>query len=280
MLTSIITFLIVTNIVKSAPVLADRKSNNDVKIIRYCGRNLADCILNFECAKTLLCFKNCPTDDVVCTNQCFFENSSPAFNALAECMIKNNCMPDISFSQTKCPFDGKIDGKKGLIENIFLKDNIGKYYVARGWNRGYDCADCQKIQYSGVFGSDQQIRLETHWSSEINGKIKTANNSLIQDSPGTMMTQYKLFGMDVEEHYYLLDWTMDGSWVMFYYCGYTFNREYQGALLLTRGNDFDTLPEGVEARFDQAILNADLSEYLGPLSEWCLPKFNDKCKQF
>jgi hypothetical protein len=197
---------------------------------------------------------------------------------LSLCLKDHDCLPDLSFSDTKCP--SYINGKNGLMKDIFLKNNSGNYYVARGWNSGYDCADCQKLMYNGLLDSEGQFRLETHWSSQLDGKTKTANNSLVQDSPRSMMTKYKLFGMDVEEHYYFLDWTPDGSWVMFYYCGYGFDREYQGALLLTRDYDFDLIPESIENRFDKAILKAGLSEYLGPLNEWCQPKFYERCKNF
>jgi hypothetical protein len=95
-----------------------------------------------------------------------------------------------------------------------------------------------------------------------------------------MTTKYKLFGMNVEEHYYLLDWTNDGSWVMFYYCGYGFGSEYQGGLLLTRNIDFEEIPSDIEIDFDTSIRDARLSDYLGPISEWCKPEFTQECLRF
>ena len=124
------------------------------------------------------------------------------------------------------------------------------------------------------------MRLATHWSSEVDGVLKTANNTLLQDSPNTMMTKYALFGMDVEEHYYLLDWEEDGSWIMFYYCGYGFGSEYQGALLLSRRSDFDVIPAFIEKKFNESISDTGLTEYLGPISSWCQPMFTTECKKF
>ena len=125
----------------------DQQSVKPLKIIQFCGRVLAECILNSQCRNTLRCIKKCPVDQVDCTNNCFFQYSNPIFNHLAECMIKNECLPLISFSKHSCPFGGNISSRKnGLIDQIFLnKDNIGRYYVARGWNRGYDCVSFIKF---------------------------------------------------------------------------------------------------------------------------------------
>ena len=139
---------IIADIVTSMTTALDPVSNDHrkqsvspLKIMKYCGKKLTDCVLSSDCRRTLQCFQKCPSSDVNCTNNCFFQYSNVAFNTLAKCMIENKCLPQLSFSEHSCPYGGKIPNhKNGLIDQIFLdRENIGRYYVARGWNRGYDC---------------------------------------------------------------------------------------------------------------------------------------------
>ena len=253
-------------------------------VIRHCSNLLKRCVFDSGCRDTLNCFKECTASDVECNNNCFFEHSNPIFNDFTDCLITNKCLPALQLSNGKCPYNGNIDNpKRGWSNSVLLgQKNVGKVYIARGWNPTYDCVPCQRATYIGLYDmSDPNVQLFTEWVSENeNGSKRSANYTLVQTGTNTMLTKYNLFGMMVEEHYYMLDWSESGNWVMFYYCGYGFGSQYQGALIVTTEREFDVIPKYLETRFDKAIIDAGLSEYLGPVSSWCKPDYNEECKKF
>jgi hypothetical protein len=92
--------------------------------------------------------------------------------------------------------------------------------------------------------------------------------------------------MPVEEHYYILDATEDGRYVLYFYCGYGFNGEYQGALVYGRRDRIDDsketythLPVEVEQRFAEALKQARLEKYVPvKLEQFCRPTYKEACE--
>lgn len=267
------------------PIFSKKQENiKPFCVIQHCGGLLKNCVFDVACRQTLNCFKDCTASDVECNNNCFFTYSNPIFNDFTNCLITNKCLPGLQLSSESCPYNGNIENpRNGWANSILLgPKNLGKVYIARGWNPTYDCVPCQKATYTGIYNpNDPNVQLFTEWTSESeDGSVRSTNYTLVQTGTNTMLTKYSLFGMDVEEHYYMLDWTEDGKWVMFYYCGYGFGSQYQGALIVTTEKEFDVIPRNIESSFDEAIIYAGLIGNLGPVATWCKPEYNAKCKEF
>lgn len=89
--------------------------------------------------------------------------------------------------------------------------------------------------------------------------------------------------MPVEEHYYIVDATEDSRFVLYFYCGYGFGGEYQGALVYARRDPADKvsvvkLPADVEHRFADALAAAKLTKYVPRLSQFCTPTYKHDCE--
>ncbi len=68
------------------------------------------------------------------------------------------------------------------------------------------------------------------WSAALNGTVRNATYTLEPAAPGVLNTSYELFSLPVEETYYILDYTEDGSYLLYFYCGSLLGSEYTGAV--------------------------------------------------
>ena len=91
---------------------------------------------------------------------------------------------------------------------------------------------------------------------------------------------FSLFGMPVEEHYYIVDYTSDYRFILYFYCGFGFGGEYQGALVYGRRGHGEVLPVEVEERFAVKLKALSLEKYVSALKEFCVPTFNASCENF
>ncbi len=101
-----------------------------------------------------------------------------------------------------------------------------------------------------------------------------------------MFSAGSLFGMPVEEHYYIIDATEDYRFILYFYCGFGYGGEYQGALVygkLDRSSSstkttIPALPADVELRFQMALESADLKKYVPSLKKFCTPSYAGRCE--
>lgn len=72
--------------------------------------------------------------------------------------------------------------------------------------------------------------MDVVWSAALNGTVRNATYTLEPAAPGVLNTSYELFSLPVEETYYILDYTEDGSYLLYFYCGSLLGSEYTGAV--------------------------------------------------
>lgn len=108
------------------------------------------------------------------------------------------------------------------------------------------------------------------------GDVRGASYTLYQDGPNSIKTKYDLFGMPVEEHYYIMDYTDD--YILYFYCGYGFGGEYQGSLVYSTSRDLQKISPEIDQRFEQKMLGSPvLRKYLPEWDEYCVPNYDRKC---
>lgn len=82
------------------------------------------------------------------------------------------------------------------------------------------------LEFSAASGGG----VDTTWSAFLDGKVRNATYTLDPAGPGVLTTAYKLFSMPVEETYFILDYTEDGAFLLYFYCGALLGSEYTGAV--------------------------------------------------
>jgi hypothetical protein len=119
--------------------------------------------------------------------------------------------------------------------------------------------------------------VQTRWSTFLNPVVKDAKYVLMQETPNNLVTKYTLFGMPVEEHYYIMDFTEDFSFILYVYCGYGFGGEYQGSVIYSREKGAQPSPQ-LEQRFAKVLNDNNLEAFIPPLSQYCKPDYSNYCE--
>ena len=102
--------------------------------------------MSSQCRQTTNCMRECDPKSgkyQQCTSNCFFLYSDEAFNALTGCMLKNKCIPDMTWSNETCPSVQKLKNSV-RVKNIPVTalSDVKKMYVARGSDPIFDCFPC------------------------------------------------------------------------------------------------------------------------------------------
>lgn len=253
------------------PFVAEKPTQNPICMALKCGTYLAKCLLSSECRRTLDCMKSCDPSDALCTSACFFDYSNDLFNEMVGCAVKNKCIARLTWSNLTCP-----DMRKHSIEEVEFPvtkfGDIKEMFVARGSHPIYDCFPCQRLQ----FGQNANGSVAVRWSTVTKtNNVRDAHYVLRQDGKSSLATNYLLFGMPVEEHYYILDYTED--FVLYFYCGFGFDGEYQGSLIYSRFPS-SQVPQVVLDRFSDVLRRVNLPEYIPELESFCKPDYNRECQ--
>lgn len=80
--------------------------------------------------------------------------------------------------------------------------------------------------------------------------------------------------MPVKEHYYIVDYTENYDFILYFYCGGGFGGEYQGALVYSRLPG-QKIPEQVNQRFQLAMERLGVSKYVPKWDDWCVPDYKN-----
>jgi hypothetical protein len=72
-----------------------------------------------------------------------------------------------------------------------------------------------------------------------------------------------------------MDYVEDGRYILYFYCGFGFGGEYQGALVYAAASSGTArLPVDVERRFTAVLRQAKLEKYTKPsLGDFCIPSY-------
>ena len=250
-------------------------------IIKKCGVLLAKCMLSSQCRTCTNCMRSCAPEDSYCSSMCFFKYSNDQFNKFTGCAVGNKCIETMTWSNYTCPTvrltEGDIAKKRIPYFSVKNFARVGEMFVARGSHPVFDCFQCQNLKFNLVDPKDPSKGVLTRWSTDLEGTVRDASYVLKQESPNSIVTKYTLFGMPVEEHYYILDYEPDMSYVLYFYCGFGFGGQYQGSLVYSKTMSVE-MPKEVEERYARLTESLDLNEYLPPWNQYCKPDYlKQKC---
>jgi len=245
----------------------DVQADPDVRCLAtHCAREMVTCPLDTMCRKAITCMGRCATDDHLCQSRCFFAWSDASFMAVVDCGHKYGCLPNMTWGKYSCPDPAKLAAHRMDKFDVETFAKAGPYFVAMGSDPVYDCFDCQYLTFK-----PQEGGVRTHWTTELEGAVRGATYVLWQEAPSVLVTNYNLLGMQVEEHYHILDATPKGEYVLYFYCGFGSGGEYQGAVVYSQTPG--PLPAQVYQRFKASIEKADLQPWVPSFGEFCQPKY-------
>jgi len=247
---------------------------NKVCLLAHCGLDLAKCLFNSQCRACTTCMNACVLGDAICQSRCFFQYSNEAFMSMSTCGQNHKCLPHMTWSNGTCPDMSKHAARVPAFD-VQLLAAVGTMYVARGSHPVYDCFNCQKLSFVPAPGGG----VATTWSVDIGTPaapiVRSAHYTLLQTDPNSIITKYTLFGMDLEEHYFILDYTTSNGkldFVFYMYCGFGQGGEYQGSVIYSREAGA-IVPPAIEKRFAKVLEGVHLEEYIPKLADYCSPSY-------
>lgn len=233
-----------------------------------CSAELTACLGDPDCQAMQQCSLACAPGNLTCSNDCFFFYADPVFSDFIACGARAGCLASFQTVNSTCPdFEGRQ-----LADNFTADLFDGTFYVARG-AYSYDCLPCATVDHTPAPNGT----VSAVWSSYTAPRIRNATYVIQPAGPGRVIAWYNLFGTPVEEHQYIVDFTDDASFILYFYCGYSEAFDYQGAMLYSREPNAQVPPE-VAARFSAAIERSGLHAegFMPPFDQLCAPAF-DNC---
>ncbi|KAL4452717.1 hypothetical protein ABPG75_008379 [Micractinium tetrahymenae] len=237
-------------------------------LLSSCAPLAVACSADASCQAIQGCIQAC-AGDPACNNDCFFRLADEPYAQLASCAVDAGCIAAPPIGNATCPDLSGAPLATGF--NASWLAEAGTMFVAGGGNAVYDCYDCQLLEFAPAPGGG----VDVVWSAALNGTVRNASYTLEEAAPGVLSTAYKLFSMPVNETYYILDYTEDGAFLLYFYCGTLLGAEYTGAVVYSR-EAAAAIPPDVAARFAAAVQAAGLQDYV-QVDRFCTPAYPPDC---
>ncbi|XP_057972147.1 violaxanthin de-epoxidase, chloroplastic [Malania oleifera] len=216
-------------------------------MVRNCGPQILNCILDPNCRKALQCLNQCSPVDQVCNYQCIASYESPNLEAFSLCVLqKNNCLeldatiPEKPYVLPMVKFRGE-DLCHETAEDLFvgwLGSRDWSWRVVAGQNPAYDQFPCQyQLFYRGKAKG-------SFWYEPV-FKVRTLDGELMwrrrkyrvkrAKIPGTFYFSVLDNGVVSNEFWTIVDVSDDLSWGLFHYNGAArvAGQSYTGAVLVS-----------------------------------------------
>ncbi|KAE8663659.1 tRNA(His) guanylyltransferase 2-like isoform X1 [Hibiscus syriacus] len=268
--------VIINAYIRPVPVLKNLRSKGFSTLncmVKNCGPQILDCLMDPNCRKALQCLNKCSPVDQVCNYRCIASYESPKLEAFSLCVLqKNNCLdldskiPEKPYVQPMLKFRGK-DLCHETAEDMFvgwLGSLDWSWRVVAGQNPAYDQFPCQyqlfyRGKAKGSFWYEPVFQVKTLEGEMIwrrrKYRVKRAN------VPGTFYFSVLDNGVVSNEFWTIVDVCEDFSWGLFHYHGAArvAGQSYTGAVLVS--------PDGAYPKQTQA---SRLSTALGKcgIKEW------------
>jgi len=116
-----------------------------------CARELQSCFTNPGCAKGMGCMFSCMgrADEGTCQVRCLDLHQNAQMDALTDCTLtKNGCYPPLKPDPKYPPVPVDAAQPDFDLQSTFK----GKWLVAAGHNKAFDCFDCQEHDFYPVAG--------------------------------------------------------------------------------------------------------------------------------
>nr|AMJ39492.1 violaxanthin de-epoxidase 2 [Bixa orellana] len=240
--------VIINAYIRPVPILKNLRSKGFSTLncmVKNCGPQILNCLLDPSCRKALQCLNQCSPVDQVCNYRCIASYESPNLEAFSLCVLqKNNCLdldakiPNKPHVPPLVKFQGK-DLCHEAAEDLFV-GWLGRldwsWRVVAGQNPAYDQFPCQfqlfyrgkakgSFWYEPVF---QVITLEGKmvWRRR---KYRVKRGKI----PGTFYFSVLDNGVVSNEFWTIVDVSDDFSWGLFHYNGAArvAGQSYSGAVL-------------------------------------------------
>ncbi|CAN8287730.1 unnamed protein product [Cochlearia groenlandica] len=243
--------VIINAYIRPVPVLQNLRSKGFSTLscmVKNCGPQILNCLLDPNCRKALQCLNKCSPVDQVCSYRCIASYESPHFEAFSLCVLqKHNCLeldakiPDKPYVSPMTSFRGK-ELCHETAEDLFvgwLGDLDWSWRVAAGQNPAYDQFPCQyQLFYRGKGKSSFwyepvfQVRTLEEGKRVWRRRRYSVKRGKI---PGTFRLSVLDNGVVSNELWTIVDVCDDLSWGLFHYNGAArvAGQSYTGAVLVT-----------------------------------------------
>ncbi|KAK6150535.1 hypothetical protein DH2020_015467 [Rehmannia glutinosa] len=242
--------VIINAYIRPVPILKNLRAKGFSTLscmVKNCGPQILNCLLDPNCRKALQCLNKCSPVDQVCNYRCIASYESPQLEEFSLCVLqKNNCLeldakiPDKPLVTPMVHFRGEnIDHE--MAEDLFvgwLGNLDWSWRVVAGQNPAYDQFPCQyQLFYRG--------RAKGSFWYEPVFQVRTLDGDLVWRRrkyrvkrgkiPGTFSFSVLDNGVVSNEFWTIVDVSDDFSWGLFHYHGAAraAGQSYTGAVLCT-----------------------------------------------
>lgn len=242
--------LIINSYIKPVPILKNLRAKGLSTLycmLKNCGPEVLNCLLDPDCRKALQCLNACSPTDQVCSYRCIASYESANLEAFSLCVLqKNNCLEldaDIPSKPSVAAlsiFRGEAISHE-IAEDLFigwLGDLEWSWRVIAGQNPAYDQFPCQyQLFYRGKARG-------SFWYEPV-FQVRTLDGKLVwrrrryrvrrASVPGTFHFSVLDNGVISKEFWTIVDVCDDLSWGLFHYSGaaQAAGQSYTGAVLVS-----------------------------------------------
>lgn len=216
-------------------------------MVKNCGSQILDCLLDPACRNALQCLNKCSPVDQVCNYRCIASYESPQLEAFSLCVLqKHNCLqldakiPEKPYVAPMAKFRGS-DLCHETAEDLFvgwLGSMDWSWRVVAGQNPAYDQFPCQyqlfyRGKARGSFWYEPVFQVKT-----LDGKIVWRRRRYRVKRgpiPGKFFFSVLDNGVVSNESWTIVDVVDDLSWGLFHYHGAArvAGQSYTGAVLVS-----------------------------------------------
>ncbi|XP_021274093.1 violaxanthin de-epoxidase, chloroplastic [Herrania umbratica] len=268
--------VIINAYVRPVPILKNLRAKGFSTIncmVKNCGPQVLDCLMDPNCRKALQCLNKCSPVDQVCNYRCIASYESPQLEAFSLCVLqKNNCLdldakiPEKPYVQPILKFQGKNLCHE-IAEDIFvgwLGSLDWSWRVVAGQNPAYDQFPCQyqlfyRGKSKGSFWYEPVFQVKTLEGEMVwrRRKYRVKRGKV----PGTFYFSVLDNGVVSNEFWTIVDVSEDFCWGLFHYHGAArvAGQSYTGAVLVS--------PDGAYPKQTQSSRLSSALEKCG-IKEW------------
>ncbi|WCJ31730.1 violaxanthin de-epoxidase-related [Euphorbia peplus] len=242
--------VIINAYIRPVPILKNLRSKGFSTLncmVKNCGPQILNCLLDPSCRKALQCLNNCSPIDQVCNYRCIASYESPELEAFSLCVLqKNNCLE----------LDAKIPEKPNVPPMVkFRGENLchetaedlfvgwlgrleWSWRVVAGQNPAYDQFPCQyqlfyRGKAKGSFWYEPVFQVRTLEGEMVwrRRKYRVKRGKV----PATFYFSVLDNGVVSNEFWTIVDVADDLSWGLFHYHGAAraAGQSYTGAVLVS-----------------------------------------------
>ncbi|CAA7403018.1 unnamed protein product [Spirodela intermedia] len=216
-------------------------------MIKNCGSEVLNCLLDPKCRKALQCLNGCSPTDQVCNYRCIASYESPNLEAFSLCVLQKHTCLGLDSDIPERPFVPPMERFRGepltheTAEDLFvgwLGELQWSWRVVAGQNPAYDQFPCQyqlfyRGKAKGSFWYEPVFRVKT-LEGEMVWRRRRYSVRRSED-PGTFHLSIQENGVILKEFWTVVDVSDDLKWGLFHYRGAAAaaGQSYAGAVLVS-----------------------------------------------